>query len=112
MVPVPVGLPSTTTNGATNGSANGNGLKRSAPSTPLLDAKKVKLDISVSDSEGEGDELKGASGTGGLTREVRLTRPWKTVYCERLVVERNWRKGRCKTTTLKASTVSPTLAGS
>ncbi|ORX39377.1 quinon protein alcohol dehydrogenase-like superfamily [Kockovaella imperatae] len=33
--------------------------------------------------------------------ESRLTRPWKDVYCERLRVERNWRKGRCITKTLK-----------
>lgn len=35
--------------------------------------------------------------------DVRFTRPWKDVYCERLVVERNWRKGRCRTKTLKVS---------
>ena len=39
--------------------------------------------------------------SGSLTRETRLTRPWKDVYCERLVVERNWRKNRCKMTSLK-----------
>ncbi|WVN87896.1 uncharacterized protein L203_103093 [Cryptococcus depauperatus CBS 7841] len=36
-----------------------------------------------------------------LPRGARLTRPWKTVYCERLMVERNWRKGRCNTKVLK-----------
>ena len=46
---------------------------------------------------------RGSGGVEGklLTREVRLTRPWKTVYCERLKVERNWRKGRCTTKLLK-----------
>lgn len=30
-----------------------------------------------------------------------LTRPWKDVYCERLTIERNWRRGRCTVRTLK-----------
>jgi F-box/WD-40 domain protein MET30 len=29
-----------------------------------------------------------------------VTRPWKNVYCERLRVEKNWRKGRCVVRTL------------
>ena len=29
-----------------------------------------------------------------------VTRPWKYVYCERLRVEKNWRKGRCVVRTL------------
>jgi F-box/WD-40 domain protein MET30 len=29
-----------------------------------------------------------------------LTRPWKYVYCERLRVEKNWRRGRCVVRTL------------
>ncbi|KAI9056838.1 WD40 repeat-like protein [Trametes sanguinea] len=32
------------------------------------------------------------------------TRPWKDVYCERLTVERNWRRGRCTVRTLKGHT--------
>lgn len=32
------------------------------------------------------------------------TKPWKQVYCERLVVEKNWRKGRYKTKSLKLHT--------
>ncbi len=72
------------------------GSKRSAPSSSVVSSttvKKAKMDGSDSESEG--------SSTGSLTREVRLTRPWKTVYCERLVVERNWRKGRCSTKILR-----------
>ena len=30
-----------------------------------------------------------------------VTRPWKNVYCERLRVEKNWRKGRCVVRTLR-----------
>ena len=29
------------------------------------------------------------------------TRPWKDVYCERLTIEKNWRRGRCTVRTLK-----------
>lgn len=32
------------------------------------------------------------------------TRPWKDVYCERLTVERNWRRGRCTVRTLQGHT--------
>ncbi|EIW67100.1 hypothetical protein TREMEDRAFT_45509 [Tremella mesenterica DSM 1558] len=68
--------------------------------------------LGMSDSEGEmglnglEDSLKldGKANGTHLTRQVRLTRPWKTVYCERLVVERNWRKGRCTAKTLKGHT--------
>lgn len=76
------------------------GTKRSVPSSPAISVagplKRSKLE-SGSDSESEA-VVKAEDGS-----EVRLTRPWKTVYCERLVVERNWRKGRCQTKTLKVS---------
>lgn len=35
---------------------------------------------------------------------TQMTRPWKSVYCERLTIERNWRSGRCSVTTLKGHT--------
>lgn len=77
------------------------GAKRSAPSSPTVATgsvvKKIKTE-SGSDSETEASAVK-VENAG----EARLTRPWKTVYCERLVVERNWRKGRCQTKTLKVS---------
>lgn len=73
------------------------GIKRTAPESSVGAAKKVKMNDSDSDVE----IIK--PGGSSLTREVRLTRPWKTVYCERLMVERNWRKGRCSTKILKVS---------
>ena len=74
------------------------GSKRLAKMTSFMTSnKKKKLERSDSDSE--------LSSSGSLAREVRMTRPWKTVYCERLVVERNWRKGRCNTKTLKVSQI-------
>ena len=70
------------------------GVKRSAPASPsAVLAKRPKSERSDSDGE--------TVREGSQTREERMTRPWKTVYCERLVVERNWRKGRCSTKTLK-----------
>ena len=33
-----------------------------------------------------------------------ITRPWKSVYSERLTIERNWRRGRCSVRTLKGHT--------
>ncbi|GAA5884421.1 hypothetical protein JCM3774_006397 [Rhodotorula dairenensis] len=37
-----------------------------------------------------------------------LTRPWKHVYCERLAIERNWRRGACSATVLSGHTDSIT----
>ncbi|GAA6005490.1 hypothetical protein JCM11491_003659 [Sporobolomyces phaffii] len=37
-----------------------------------------------------------------------LTRPWKHVYCERLAIERNWRRGTCIATVLSGHTDSIT----
>ena len=39
-----------------------------------------------------------------LVRHQTITRPWKDVYCERLTIERNWRRGRCTVRTLKGHT--------
>jgi F-box/WD-40 domain protein MET30 len=76
-------------------------LKRPAESisAPAHREKRARIEGDGSDSENEI-----APTAGMLTREVRLTRPWKSVYCERLVVERNWRKGRCQLKTLKGHT--------
>lgn len=84
------------------------GVKRSAPllesATTAVTAKRVKIEGNTSDSDEERKLVTLTKPDGGtLTREVRLTRPWKTVYCERLLVERNWRKGRFASKTLKVS---------
>ncbi|KAL4064317.1 WD40-repeat-containing domain protein [Scleroderma citrinum] len=39
-----------------------------------------------------------------LPHSEMFTRPWKDVYSERLTVERNWRRGRCKVHTLRGHT--------
>ena len=47
----------------------------------------------------------GLSDDGDLTPRAlspeAMTRPWKDVYCERLTIERNWRRGRCSVRTLQ-----------
>lgn len=35
---------------------------------------------------------------------MKITRPWKDVYSERMTIERNWRRGRCSVRTLKGHT--------
>lgn len=51
------------------------------------------------------NECKAPSSSSILTAEVPperdATRPWKDVYSERMTIERNWRRGRCKVRTLK-----------
>ncbi|GAA5873489.1 hypothetical protein JCM1840_007394 [Sporobolomyces johnsonii] len=42
------------------------------------------------------------------TSAIPLTRPWKHVYCERLAIERNWRRGTCVATVLSGHTDSIT----
>jgi F-box/WD-40 domain protein MET30 len=73
--------------------------------------KKARLYGVASDSEEEEEHddptpapaPTAQSAGASLTRDLRLTRPWKSVYCERLVVERNWRKGRCQTKTINGA---------
>ena len=90
--------------GSGSGSGSGNGLKRSASATSPECSKRLRKEDITSDSDEERKLMTlTAPGGGTLTREVRLTRPWKTVYCERLLVERNWRKGRFASKTLKVS---------
>lgn len=73
----------------------------SALSVPSRREKRPRIEGNGNGSDSENDI---APTAGMLTREVRLTRPWKSVYCERLVVERNWRKGRCQTKRLQGHT--------
>jgi F-box and WD-40 domain protein MET30 len=49
--------------------------------------------------ESHSDELLVPIPSNPSSRSV--TRPWKSVYSERLTIERNWRRGRCTVQTLK-----------
>ncbi len=101
--------------------SNPNLLKRAAPSTfegqsSTTFTKRVRQgDVDQSSSDGEAmdagywqpinkslEDQKAREESGVKARK----KPWKHVYCERLIVERNWRKGRCEIRTLKVS-VSP-----
>ncbi|KIS66794.1 uncharacterized protein UMAG_10852 [Mycosarcoma maydis] len=45
-----------------------------------------------------------SSGPGSSSGTAPKTRPWKSVYCERLAIERNWRRGRYTSRTLAGHT--------
>ncbi|GAA5851100.1 hypothetical protein JCM9279_000321 [Rhodotorula babjevae] len=49
-----------------------------------------------------------AAAVAELPPALPLTRPWKHVYCERLAIERNWRRGTCAATVLSGHTDSIT----
>jgi F-box/WD-40 domain protein MET30 len=98
--------PTTTVGKRSVGEMLGDGSASASGIGGLLGRTEVKrAKVVGSDSEGESCRLGTVQAVEqrALSREVRLTRPWKDVYCERLVVERNWRKGRCTTKTLKVS---------
>lgn len=44
------------------------------------------------------------SSSGKVGPAVPKTRPWKVVYCERLAIERNWRRGRYTARTMTGHT--------
>ncbi|GAC77370.1 glucose-6-phosphate 1-dehydrogenase [Moesziomyces antarcticus T-34] len=48
--------------------------------------------------------LNGEATPCSSTGTVPKTRPWKSVYCERLAIERNWRRGRFTSRTLAGHT--------
>lgn len=52
----------------------------------------------------EGSDGVSASSSSQVAPVAPPTRPWKTVYCERLAIERNWRRGRWTVKTLKGHT--------
>ncbi len=45
-----------------------------------------------------------ANACASSSGNVPKTRPWKSVYCERLAIERNWRRGRYTSRTLTGHT--------
>jgi F-box/WD-40 domain protein MET30 len=102
----PIAITHIPTSGSlSTGGPSTQGIKRAADqAVQEAVVKKLRTGGSFSDSDEENKLVRATvPGPGALTREIRLTRPWKTVYCERLLVERNWRKGRCTTKTLKVS---------
>lgn len=47
---------------------------------------------------------KGGNTSRSASPAPAMTRPWKSVYCERLAIERNWRRGRYTTKVLTGHT--------
>ncbi|KAH9921044.1 quinon protein alcohol dehydrogenase-like superfamily [Fomitopsis serialis] len=71
------------------------------PQSPaLVAAPQAAVAVSLSSSPLSAAAL----AAGSSSPEPMLTRPWKDVYCERLRIERNWRRGRCTVRTLKGHT--------
>ncbi|WFC97990.1 hypothetical protein MYAM1_000711 [Malassezia yamatoensis] len=58
--------------------------RRSSSSDGTPERKRVKLDQGMHQDCGESES----------SRQGKHRRPWKAVYCERLAIERNWRRGR------------------
>jgi hypothetical protein len=80
------------------GQENGERQKEDSPA-PTLDGRTLVHAKAQAKAQAQAQ----AQASANSSVRARMTKPWKSVYCERLVVERNWRKGRCKTTTLKVS---------
>lgn len=62
--------------------------------TSAVGVSSVQLASSSQSSDVPGCGNIPVPGPNGLAPAPVLTRPWKSVYCERLVIERNWRRGR------------------
>ncbi|KAL5529420.1 hypothetical protein ACEPAG_5405 [Sanghuangporus baumii] len=67
---------------------------------PLKRMRSDASDSSMSDTGSNDSTIVGVD-IGHYSAPHTLTRPWKDVYCERLTIERNWRRGRCIVRTLK-----------
>lgn len=64
------------------------------------------LPSTTSESAGESSNCN-SLGCTLLTSDIPVrpdTRPWKSVYSERLAIEKNWRRGRCTVRTIKGHT--------
>lgn len=88
--------------GLTQGSsAQGGSLKRAV--TAAANAVALSKNASHSRSTSRAPSPSPPSGYDQPS-VAPATRPWKTVYCERLAIERNWRKGRYTTKVLTGHT--------
>ena len=85
--PRPSSCPSPTSTGA---------LKRSI--TAAANAAAQEKNAKTAESPGPADASSAQSG------QAAATRPWKSVYCERLAIERNWRRGLFTTKILSGHT--------
>ncbi|KAL0578456.1 hypothetical protein V5O48_003557 [Marasmius crinis-equi] len=81
---------------------------------PLKRQRSEQRPVLVQDSETRAPsrtaECEAASSSSSSILTTRIppkgegTRPWKDVYSERMTIERNWRRGRCRVRTLKGHT--------
>lgn len=86
---------------AQSGSAQGGSLKRAVTAA----ANAAALQKNAAHSRSNSRAPSPTPGVGFDQPSVApATRPWKTVYCERLAIERNWRRGRYTTKVLTGHT--------
>ena len=88
----------------TSGTPDPRPLKRSKLDKSDNPASNAALHLTPSGSLGSGLSDDGDDIPRLLTNSLTATRPWKDVYCERLTIERNWRRGRCSVRTLQGHT--------
>ncbi|RDX45489.1 WD40 repeat-like protein [Lentinus brumalis] len=75
----------------------------SRPSTPVSSCPEFQSE-SAAESSSSSMSLNPLLAPSTPQPADLYTRPWKDVYCERLTVERNWRRGRCTIRALKGHT--------
>jgi F-box/WD-40 domain protein MET30 len=75
--------------------------RRRVDSSPRL--KQRKSEVSSDSDACPATDEQGERNSSVEVQERKNKKPWKHVYCERLIVERNWRKGRYTERTLKVS---------
>ncbi|KAF8510226.1 WD40 repeat-like protein [Hysterangium stoloniferum] len=86
-------------------SASSLATKRDADQPGISDPRPLKRPRLASPTTKDGDLLEVPEMIAGCERfKDTLIRPWKDVYCERLTIERNWRRGRYSVRTLQGHT--------
>jgi len=74
-------------------------LEPSAPSSSSLQLDHLNLSSAPPSPSSTSTSFKDSS-----SRSLQITRPWKSVYCERLAIARNWARGNCNFRTLTGHT--------
>lgn len=94
--------PAPSTSPAANGTVSASGsLKRSITAA----ANAAALERHAKSTNASRSSSPSPTGTMAAAKtQQATTRPWKSVYCERLVIERNWRRGRYTTKILSGHT--------
>lgn len=72
---------------------------------PSSSSTNIPLDhLTIASSSSSPAATMAATGVAVPSGQIQLTRPWKSVYCERLAIARNWARGNCKFRSLSGHT--------